>query len=200
MTADADAAPLGRIEDGDLDVAILLPADIASRVGRRSPSSPTASIRPGRRPSSRVVSQAILSAAGGVGAGPAPDDRRTRPSTAPSSSDPIASFAPAIVGFFVYFFVYILTGVSFLRERTGGTLERLMATPVTQGEVVAGYTIGFCVFATIQVAILMTWALGTRPRAGHRAAARVRRSASGSRSPAARSSPSSSCSPSRSGR
>ena len=32
----------------------------------------------------------------------------------------------------------VLTGVSFLRERTGGTLERLMATPVTRGEVVVG--------------------------------------------------------------
>ena len=44
---------------------------------------------------------------------------------------------PRIVAFFLYFFVYLLTGVSFLRERTGGTLERLMATPVTRGEVVA---------------------------------------------------------------
>jgi ABC-2 type transport system permease protein len=77
------------------------------------------------------------------------------------SADPIAPYAPAIIGFFVYFFVYILTGVSFLRERTGGTLERLMATPVTRGEVVAGYTLGFALFATLQVAILLTWTLGT---------------------------------------
>ena len=49
------------------------------------------------------------------------------------SSDPITSYAPALVAFFVYFFVYLLTGVSFLRERTGGTLERLMATPVVAG-------------------------------------------------------------------
>ena len=73
----------------------------------------------------------------------------------------------------LYFFVYLLTGVSFLRERTGGTLERLMATPVTRGEVVAGYTLGFGLFATLQVAVLMTWVAGDRPRAGDRAAARV---------------------------
>ena len=77
------------------------------------------------------------------------------------TNDPITTFAPAIVGFFAYFFVYILTGVSFLRERTGGTLERLMATPVTRGEVVLGYTLGFGMFATIQVAVLMLWALGS---------------------------------------
>ena len=77
------------------------------------------------------------------------------------TNDPITTFAPAIIGFFAYFFVYVLTGVSFLRERTGGTLERLMATPVTRGEVVLGYTLGFGMFATIQVAVLMLWALGS---------------------------------------
>ncbi len=77
------------------------------------------------------------------------------------SDDPMVAFAPAIVAFFLYFFVYLLTGVSFLRERTGGTLERLMATPVTRGEVVAGYTLGFGLFAMIQVAVLLAWALGT---------------------------------------
>lgn len=77
------------------------------------------------------------------------------------SDDPMVAFAPAIVAFFIYFFVYLLTGVSFLRERTGGTLERLMATPVTRGEVVAGYTLGFGLFAMIQVAVLLAWALGT---------------------------------------
>jgi ABC-2 type transport system permease protein len=76
------------------------------------------------------------------------------------SSDPMTSFAPAIVGFFTYFFVYLLTGVSFLRERTGGTLERLMATPVTRGEIVIGYTLGFVLFAVLQVAILLAWVLG----------------------------------------
>jgi ABC-2 type transport system permease protein len=77
------------------------------------------------------------------------------------TDDPVASFAPAIVGFFAYFFVYVLTGVSFLRERTGGTLERLLATPVTRAEIVTGYTLGFGLFATIQVIVLLLWALGT---------------------------------------
>jgi len=36
-----------------------------------------------------------------------------------------------------------------------------MATPVTRGEVVIGYTLGFGLFATIQVAVLMLWALGS---------------------------------------
>ena len=77
------------------------------------------------------------------------------------SSDPLTGYAPALVGFFVYFFVYLLTGVSFLRERTGGTLERLMATPVSRAEIVTGYTLGFGLFAFVQVTILMVWVLGT---------------------------------------
>jgi ABC-2 type transport system permease protein len=72
----------------------------------------------------------------------------------------MTQFAPAMVAFFTYFFVYLLTGVSFLRERTGGTLERLMATPVTRGEVVVGYALGFLLFATLQVAVLLAWVLG----------------------------------------
>jgi ABC-2 type transport system permease protein len=63
------------------------------------------------------------------------------------------------VGFFAYFFVYLLTGVSFLRERTGGTLERLMATPVARGEIVIGYSLGFGLMATFQMIVLLTWVL-----------------------------------------
>jgi ABC-2 type transport system permease protein len=36
-----------------------------------------------------------------------------------------------------------------------------MATPVTRGEIVVGYTIGFGLFATVQVALLLLWAVGT---------------------------------------
>jgi ABC-2 type transport system permease protein len=64
------------------------------------------------------------------------------------------------LGLFAYFFVFILTGVSFLRERVGGTLERLLATPVTRGEIVLGYSLGFSVFATVQVLILTLYVLG----------------------------------------
>jgi ABC-2 type transport system permease protein len=74
-------------------------------------------------------------------------------------ADQLDVFGPVLVGFFAYFLVYILTGISFLRERQGGTLERLLATPVTRAEIVLGYGLGFGFFATIQVAILTTWAL-----------------------------------------
>ncbi|HUP83091.1 MAG TPA: ABC transporter permease [Candidatus Limnocylindria bacterium] len=71
------------------------------------------------------------------------------------------AFAPALVGFVVFFLVFILTGISFLRERIGGTLERLLATPVRKTEIVGGYSLGFAIFATIQVALILTFVLGT---------------------------------------
>lgn len=71
------------------------------------------------------------------------------------------AFAPALVGFVVFFLVFILTGISFLRERVGGTLERLLATPVRRQEIVVGYSAGFGIFATLQVALVLLFVLGT---------------------------------------
>ena len=70
-------------------------------------------------------------------------------------------FAPVFLGFFGYFFVFLLTGISFLRERIGGTLERLLATPVTRGDIVVGYSLGFGTFATLQVIVLTLFILNT---------------------------------------
>jgi len=147
------------VRDGDTSVAIILPAGLLT--GSDAITVVTNGLDPFAESAQLgVIREAVMSAAAGATGGRLPTIRHETVWGTPSA-DPIAPFAPAVVGFFAYFFVYILTGVSFLRERTGGTLERLMATPVTRGEVVAGYTLGFGLFATIQVAILLTWALGT---------------------------------------
>jgi ABC-2 type transport system permease protein len=66
------------------------------------------------------------------------------------------NFGPVLVAFFSFFFVFLLSGIAFLRERTGGTLERLLATPLKRGEIVTGYLIGFGLFAMLQ-SILIAW-------------------------------------------
>ncbi|MNF95660.1 Inner membrane transport permease YbhR [compost metagenome] len=66
------------------------------------------------------------------------------------------SFGPVLIGFFSFFFVFLLAGVSFLRERTSGTLERLLATPIRRHEIVTGYLAGFGLFALLQ-ATLIAW-------------------------------------------
>lgn len=69
--------------------------------------------------------------------------------------DTLDYMAPALVGFFVFFFVFLLTSISFLRERLAGTLERLQATPIRAHEIILGYMGGFLVFGLIQGAITL---------------------------------------------
>jgi len=159
IVADAASAE-AMIRDGTASVAITLPAGLGNG------GSPTITIlTDGLDPTGEAsqvvaVQRALVTAAADVtGVRPPAIEHMTLYGT--PSDDPMAAFAPGIIGFFAYFFVFILTGVSFLRERTGGTLERLMATPVTRGEIVSGYTLGFGLFATIQVALLVAWGLGS---------------------------------------
>lgn len=62
--------------------------------------------------------------------------------------------APAILAVLIFFFGFLLTGISFLRERSQGTLERLMASPVSRLDIVGGYLLGFLLFAVLQTMIL----------------------------------------------
>lgn len=73
------------------------------------------------------------------------------------------SFAYVLLAFLAFFFVFLLSGISFVRERTTGTLERLMMTPVKRWQVVVGYTAGFGLFAIVQSSLMMlftTFVLG----------------------------------------
>jgi len=65
--------------------------------------------------------------------------------------------APALIAFFAFFFIFLLSAVSFLRERTSGTLERLLATPLRRGELVAGYLAGFGLFALLQALVILVF-------------------------------------------
>ena len=65
--------------------------------------------------------------------------------------------APGLLGTFVMFFTFLLTGVSFLRERAQGTLERLMTTTVARADILVGYLLGFLLFATIQTVVILAF-------------------------------------------
>lgn len=64
-------------------------------------------------------------------------------------------YGPVFIGVFVFFYVFITSGISFVRERTGGTLERLMATPIRRWELVLGYVQGFGLFTLAQSSIVV---------------------------------------------
>ena len=73
--------------------------------------------------------------------------------------DPLDLLGGPFIGLIVFFLVYIVTSVSFLRERSLGTLERLMATPLRRPEIVVGYLLGFGVVALIQAVEVLAFAL-----------------------------------------
>jgi len=60
------------------------------------------------------------------------------------------SVGPAVLGLVVFFFTFILAAISFLRERTQGTLEKFMVSPMNNLEMVTGYLVGFSLFAFVQ--------------------------------------------------
>lgn len=68
------------------------------------------------------------------------------------------TLSPILIGFFVFFFVFLISGIGLLRERTTGTMERLMSTPVRRGEVIIGYLVGYGIFACIQTVIIVVYA------------------------------------------
>ena len=65
------------------------------------------------------------------------------------------SIAPVFIGIFSFFFVFILTSVAFLRERSQGTIERVMVSPLTRPELVVGYICGFTLFALVQSLMIL---------------------------------------------
>jgi ABC-2 type transport system permease protein len=67
--------------------------------------------------------------------------------------------SPILVGFFVFFFVFLISGIALLRERTTGTLDRLMATPIQRRDIVFGYLLGYGLFAIIQTLIVVIYAV-----------------------------------------
>jgi len=67
--------------------------------------------------------------------------------------------APALLAVLALFFGFVLSGVSFLRERSQGTLERLTASPVSRGELVVGYLLGFGLFAIVQSIVILLFTI-----------------------------------------
>ena len=63
-------------------------------------------------------------------------------------------FSPAILATLILFFGFLITGISFLRERTQGTLERMLVSPLSRFDIVAGYLLGLLLFALVQTLIM----------------------------------------------
>jgi ABC-2 type transport system permease protein len=77
--------------------------------------------------------------------------------------DTMDYIAPVYIALLGMFFVFLLSCVAFLRERSQGTIERLAATPASRFEIVLGYMLGLGLFGVIQVAVILfftVWVIG----------------------------------------
>ncbi len=66
---------------------------------------------------------------------------------------------PMLIGFFVFFFVFLVSGISLLKERTTGTLDKLLSTPIKRSEIVIGYLLGYGLFSVIQTIVLVLFSI-----------------------------------------
>jgi len=170
--------PLGRdqvdarLRDGTVQGAVIFPADFSTRFSqdRQAPidlrlegSDPTRS----RLIQARVTEAAMKALAGLVagelgmpgaaaaGESELPVSLTTTYLYAGESFDTMDYVAPVYIAFLAFFFVFLLTCVSFLRERSQGTMERLLATPANRLEIILGYMVGLGLFALVQVAVIL---------------------------------------------
>ncbi|MFI0998830.1 ABC transporter permease [Streptomyces galbus] len=73
------------------------------------------------------------------------------------------SIGASLLGIFPLITMFLVTSIATLRERTSGTLERLLAMPLGKGDVIAGYALAFGALAIVQSALatgLALWLLG----------------------------------------
>lgn len=169
-TADDAAAAEAMLRDDRAEIAMLIPSDLLETIlaGERPTftiitegSDPGADAGAFGRLQGLVGTIAAELRPPGSPTGPIVPTIERRTLFLDADADELDVLAPVFLGYFAYFFVFLLTGISFLRERVGGTLERLLATPVTRAEIVLGYSLGFGIFATIQVVALTAFILAS---------------------------------------
>lgn len=68
-------------------------------------------------------------------------------------------FGSILIGFIVFFFTFLVSGIAFLQERTSGTLEKLLSLPISRAEIVIGYICGFGIFTILQSAFISLYVI-----------------------------------------
>ncbi|MFX0108765.1 MAG: ABC transporter permease [Candidatus Hodarchaeota archaeon] len=76
----------------------------------------------------------------------------------------IEIMGPAIIGFMGVFFGFLIPGIFFLRERQQGTLERMQSTPLSDLEIVLGYSVAFIGVLLVQTMVISIVIIYIAPR------------------------------------
>jgi len=68
--------------------------------------------------------------------------------------------AGPLVGLFPFITMFLVTSIAMLRERTAGTLERLMSMPLAKVDLLLGYGLAFAALAAVQASLTSAVAFG----------------------------------------
>ena len=150
------------LKDGTLEASVLIPQNFAANLMGGGNPELEITVEGSRSRTEPMVLQGLsgaiarlAAAQGEVGA----VEPQVKYIYAGPEYEVIDYFAPILVAFFAFLFVYMLTAVGFLRERAQGTLERLLASPLKKSEMVLGYMAGFSIFALLQSAIILLFTI-----------------------------------------
>lgn len=146
---------------------VLLPEDFSARAAAQRDIAPQVHLE-GSQPSDTqpvllAVNQAVATASRQVlaaaGAQPPTVSVQVDYLHGGPELDTLDYFGAGVVGLVVFFLVFIITIIAFLRERSQGTLERLMASPLRRGDLVVGYMVGFGTIAVVQAVEVLAFTL-----------------------------------------
>jgi ABC-2 type transport system permease protein len=70
------------------------------------------------------------------------------------------SIAPMILGIFPLLIMFLITSIATLRERTSGTLDRLMTEPIAKSDLIFGYALAFSIVGFVQACLASAVTLG----------------------------------------
>jgi ABC-2 type transport system permease protein len=152
------------LKNGDADAALIFPAGFTPTAGattldlRLEGSDPTVA---------KQVQNVITLLINGFAQGATPGQAGSTPQITMQTSylyggpqfTATDALAPLFIGLFSFFFVFLLTSVAFLRERSQGTIERLLVSPLNRTELVLGYVVGFTLFALLQSLVILLYVL-----------------------------------------
>ncbi len=77
-----------------------------------------------------------------------------------SPSQVFDSIGPALLALFPFVIMFLVTSVTTLRERSSGTLERLLAMPMGKADFLGGYALAFGLVAAVQSVLAVALSVG----------------------------------------
>src|SRR5690606_12553691 len=80
-----------------------------------------------------------------------------------ADTDVFQLIGPAMIALFPFVMMFVITSITTLRERQGGTLERLLALPTGKLDYILGYALAFGLLAIVQSAVTVgfsVWVCG----------------------------------------